>query len=178
MKHGVPDTTAFRVSDGLLLGRFAKGVFIPRPGGIFLVGRFEPQGAECAAFVRELVGVYAGTLRLLHHPFEPFRVGAYDSDTLTLSRFFPGESEDDVIALLRSESAISTPAQQAELLRRRLGSLTQGLFVTYFKRSFPSIPLQLLYRAAEWRGLGGSMSDEHLNAILRPFVRGSASDGT
>lgn len=43
--------------------------------------------------------------------------------------------------------------------------------MTYFKRAFPDIPLRALLDAVAWNRLGrGTLSDEGLNELLRPWL--------
>jgi hypothetical protein len=49
--------------------------------------------------------------------------------------------------------------------------LTQGTFVSYLKRAFPSIPLRTLLDASAWhRVSAGGMGDAALDELLAPWL--------
>jgi hypothetical protein len=49
--------------------------------------------------------------------------------------------------------------------------VSQGAIVTYFKRAFPAVPLRALLEAGAWhRVSGGGLTDDELDALLRPFM--------
>ena len=85
--------------------------------------------------------------------------------------------KDDAIIeeMRRSGRAGTASAVAQDLARLAPGGLTQGILVSYFKRAFPVIPLRCLLEAGAWRRVsGGGLSDEGLDALLRPWLPTSA----
>jgi hypothetical protein len=81
-------------------------------------------------------------------------------------------SDEEIIAALRSERGRLTPVELAELLARLTGvSLSGRLIVSYFKRAFPEIPLNVLVDSGLWTRVGsGDLSDESFNELLRSWL--------
>lgn len=51
------------------------------------------------------------------------------------------------------------------------GGLGQGSIITYFKRAFPSIPLNVLLDAGAWHRISdGNLSDSDFNEMLEPWL--------
>jgi len=82
-------------------------------------------------------------------------------------------TDDEIISRLRAASAGRSATELAGLLDTLTGGgLSQGSFVTYFKRAFPGIPLRVLRDAGAWHRLsGGSMTDSELNELLSSWLR-------
>lgn len=79
-------------------------------------------------------------------------------------------NDDELIALLRAERPRRRPAELARLLASKLGTLTQGELIAWFKCAFPEIPTKTLLGLHEWRGLGtGQLTDEELDERLSPW---------
>lgn len=80
--------------------------------------------------------------------------------------------DDEIIQALRARRGLCSAVEMAEYLETLTdGELTAGKLITYFKRAFPAIPLQILRDAEDWSRVGtGSESDEWLNELLRPWL--------
>lgn len=81
-------------------------------------------------------------------------------------------NDDAIIDELRRIGRAATASAVAdELARLAPEGLTQGTLVSYFKRAFPAIPLRSLIEAGAWRRVSaGGLSDEELDALLRPWL--------
>jgi hypothetical protein len=81
-------------------------------------------------------------------------------------------TDDEIILQLRAAGAGRSATELAELLDKLTGGgLSQGTLITYFQRSFPTVPLWVLQNAGMWRRVsGGPMSDAELNELLRPWL--------
>jgi hypothetical protein len=76
-----------------------------------------------------------------------------------------------MIAALRSAALEKTPVQVAELLGKMAeGGLAQSTFIMYFARAFSNIPLPTLLDLEGWSRLGGSTSDDKVNAALQSYL--------
>jgi len=83
-----------------------------------------------------------------------------------------------IVAALRSIGPPATAVDVAERLRALLGErFSHSMLITYFKRSYPEIPLRTLLEAGGWhRVSGGGLSDDGFNELLAPWVPGVPAD--
>lgn len=81
-------------------------------------------------------------------------------------------TDDEILDALRAKRTLLSPVQLAELLDRLTqGRLSQSVLVTYFKRAFPAIPLDVMLASGGWTGVGGrEMTDEQFNEAIRPWL--------
>ena len=79
--------------------------------------------------------------------------------------------DDEIVHHLRASRQLC-PVDLAVILDKLTdGGLSQGSFVTYFKRAFPSIPLGILLQAGGWQRLSeGGMTDEEFNGLIQPYI--------
>jgi hypothetical protein len=80
-------------------------------------------------------------------------------------------NDDEITKALRASMG-HTAVELAELLDHlTAGGLSQGTIVTYFKRAFPNVPLNILLEAGAWSRVGGgTLDDSGFNNLLRPWV--------
>jgi hypothetical protein len=81
-------------------------------------------------------------------------------------------TDDEIIERLKVFARSHRPVEVAEELGRlRDDGLTEGALVTYFKRAFPSTPLQVLRDSGAWhRVSGGDLTDDDLDGLLRSWL--------
>ena len=76
-----------------------------------------------------------------------------------------------ILKKLQEEALLRTPVEIAELLSElTTRRLTHSVVISFFKRAFPEIPLRTLIDAGEWSRVGGGMSDQGFNDLLRPWL--------
>ncbi len=82
--------------------------------------------------------------------------------------------DTEIIERLRAAGNGRTAVELATLLGELTnGGLSQGTIVTYFKRAYPEIPLQVLLDAGAWmRVSDGCLTDEEFNAALCEWLPG------
>jgi hypothetical protein len=86
-------------------------------------------------------------------------------------------NNDEIFLELRSAAKRLLPVELAVLAGKLTGaSLTQGMMVTTLAQAFPEIPLRILLDAGAWVRLGGDMSDEAFNELLRPWLSGPGAN--
>jgi len=79
--------------------------------------------------------------------------------------------DDEIISVLQGESRHRGATELGELLSTLLDDrLSQGSLISYFKRSFPEIPLRTVTEASAWSRVGGDLSDAEFNAMLKPWL--------
>lgn len=80
-------------------------------------------------------------------------------------------SDDDIIEWLRQEAPQRNGVKMAQLLAELTASgLSERNIVVYFKRAFPAIPLGVLREVGAWSRVGGKLSDQGFNDLLRPWL--------
>lgn len=85
--------------------------------------------------------------------------------------------DEPIVHLLGAGRGRVGPIGLAGMVSRSApGGLTQGSFITYFKRAFPDIPLPSLLEAGAWRRLSdGSLTDVEFERLLAPWLGATAS---
>jgi hypothetical protein len=85
--------------------------------------------------------------------------------------------EQELDELRRIGSWGTATVVAAELANLAPDGLTQSTLIFYFKRAFPSIPLRVMIAAGNWRQIGGGMSDEEFDEMLRPWLPTAPGSG-
>jgi hypothetical protein len=84
------------------------------------------------------------------------------------------QNDEQIIDHLRAMRGTASAIDIADALAGFRGEHSEGDLITYFKRAFPEIPLQVLREAGGWTKLsGGGLSDHEFETLLRPWL-GSA----
>lgn len=88
-------------------------------------------------------------------------------------------TDDEILSRLRSARGHLSPVGLARLLGTLRGEApSDAVFITYFKRAFPDIPLRTLRDCGAWAPLSGcSMTDADFSQALEPWLGSRHDDG-
>jgi hypothetical protein len=84
-------------------------------------------------------------------------------------------SDDELRSVAKEQGAI---AAMKLFERRSDGYLPSFVFISFFRRVFPEIPLTVLLKACDWKELSGAgESDDFFSSLMDPWVRDSHASG-